>query len=44
MATINDPEDTLIMDMTHGRVIIQMMPDLAPQHVAASRSCAGRFL
>ena len=31
--TVKDPENTLIMDMTHGRVVIEMRPDLAPGHV-----------
>jgi cyclophilin family peptidyl-prolyl cis-trans isomerase len=34
MAEIKDPENTLVMDMTHGRVVIEMRPDLAPEHVA----------
>jgi peptidylprolyl isomerase len=34
MAEIKDPENTLIMDTTQGRVVIQMRPDLAPNHVA----------
>ncbi len=34
MADIQNPEDTLIMDMTHGRVVIEMLPDVAPGHVA----------
>lgn len=34
MTEIKDPENTLIMDMTHGQVVIQMRPDLAPGHVA----------
>jgi peptidylprolyl isomerase len=34
MTAIKDPENTLIMDMTHGRVVIAMRPDLAPGHVA----------
>jgi peptidylprolyl isomerase len=29
-----DPENTLYMDLQYGRVVIQMRPDLAPQHVA----------
>ena len=33
MAKIKDPENTLIMDMTHGKVVIEMRPDLAPGHV-----------
>ena len=34
MTEIKDPENTLIMEMTHGRVVIEMRPDLAPGHVA----------
>ena len=29
-----DVENTLIMELTHGRVVIEMRPDLAPKHVA----------
>lgn len=29
-----DPENTLLMDLPWGRVVIEMRPDLAPQHVA----------
>jgi len=28
-----DPENTLIMKIPHGRVVIQLRPDLAPNHV-----------
>ncbi len=28
-----DPENTLIMETTKGRVVIELRPDLAPQHV-----------
>jgi peptidylprolyl isomerase len=34
MAEIRDPENTLLMDITHGRVVIEMLPDIAPVHVA----------
>ena len=34
MAEIKDPENTIIMETTKGRVTIQLMPDLAPGHVA----------
>ena len=33
MADIKDPENTLIIETTKGRVIIAMRPDLAPKHV-----------
>ncbi|NFV79826.1 peptidylprolyl isomerase [Magnetospirillum aberrantis SpK] len=29
-----DPENTLFLDLPWGRVVIEMRPDLAPQHVA----------
>jgi cyclophilin family peptidyl-prolyl cis-trans isomerase len=29
-----DPENTLYMDLTYGRVVIKLRPDLAPHHVA----------
>lgn len=29
-----DPENTLILELTTGRVVIEMRPDLAPKHVA----------
>ncbi len=40
MTEIKDPENTLIMDMTHGRVVIEMRPDLAPGHVARIKELA----
>jgi len=33
-AEASDPENTLYMDLEHGRVVIEMRPDLAPKHVA----------
>jgi peptidylprolyl isomerase len=33
-AAAADPESTLYMDLTYGRVVIEMRPDLAPKHVA----------
>lgn len=33
MADIKDPENTLVMETTQGRVVIAMRPDLAPKHV-----------
>ncbi|WP_432431408.1 peptidylprolyl isomerase [Rhodomicrobium vannielii] len=40
MATIKDPENTLIMDMTHGRVVIEMLANVAPNHVARIKELA----
>ncbi|MCV9965159.1 peptidylprolyl isomerase [Pararhizobium sp. BT-229] len=34
MAEIKDPENTIIMETTKGQVVIQLLPDLAPGHVA----------
>jgi Peptidyl-prolyl cis-trans isomerase (rotamase) - cyclophilin family len=33
-AAAADPEDTLYLDLAWGRVVIEMRPDLAPNHVA----------
>lgn len=33
-AAAADPENTLLMDLPWGRVVIEMRPDLAPNHVA----------
>lgn len=34
MTDIKDPENTLVMNITHGEVIIEMLPDVAPGHVS----------
>ena len=34
MTEIKDPENTIIMETTKGQVVIQLLPDLAPGHVA----------
>lgn len=34
MTDINDPANTIILDTTKGEVIIEMRPDLAPNHCA----------
>ena len=33
MADIKDPENTIVMETTKGKVIIQLFPDVAPEHV-----------
>jgi peptidylprolyl isomerase len=35
-----DPDNTLYMDLKDGRVVIQLLPDLAPQHVARIKQLA----
>jgi cyclophilin family peptidyl-prolyl cis-trans isomerase len=34
MADYKDPENTLVIETTKGNVVIEMRPDLAPNHVA----------
>lgn len=41
MAEIKDPENTLIMETTQGRVVIELRPDLAPGHVARIKELVG---
>jgi peptidylprolyl isomerase len=40
MAEISDPENTLIIETTQGRVVIALRPDLAPNHVAHIKKLA----
>jgi peptidylprolyl isomerase len=40
MAEIEDPENTLILETSKGRVVIAMRPDLAPGHVARIKELA----
>ena len=40
MAEIKDPENTLIIETTKGRVVIALRPDLAPNHVARIKQLA----
>ena len=40
MASYKDPENTLVMDMTHGRVVIELLPEVAPGHVARIKELA----
>jgi cyclophilin family peptidyl-prolyl cis-trans isomerase len=40
MATTPDPENTLIMETTKGRVVIALRPDLAPKHVERIKTLA----
>ncbi|MEE9589335.1 MAG: peptidylprolyl isomerase [Hyphomicrobiaceae bacterium] len=37
---MKDPENTLILETTQGRVVIEMRPDLAPNHVARIKQLA----
>ncbi len=40
MAEIKDLENTLVVETTQGRVVIEMRPDLAPQHVERIKKLA----
>ena len=40
MAEIKDPENTLIVETTKGNVVIEMMPNAAPEHVARIKELA----
>jgi peptidylprolyl isomerase len=40
MTAASDPENTLIIETTKGRVVIQMRPDLAPGHVERIKKLA----
>jgi peptidylprolyl isomerase len=40
MAAIKDPENTLIIETTKGKVVIEMRPDLAPKHVERIKQLA----
>ena len=40
MADIKDPENTIIMTLKDGDVIIQLLPDIAPKHVERMKTLA----
>ncbi|WP_075217941.1 peptidylprolyl isomerase [Mongoliimonas terrestris] len=40
MADYKDPENTLVIETTKGTVVIEMRPDLAPNHVAHIKKLA----
>ena len=40
MAEIKDPENTLVMETTKGKVVIELLPDLAPGHVSRVKELA----
>lgn len=40
MVDIKDPENALLLDLEHGRVTIELRPDLAPNHVARIKELA----
>jgi cyclophilin family peptidyl-prolyl cis-trans isomerase len=40
MATITDPENTIIMTLKGGEVVIALLPDVAPKHVERMKALA----
>ncbi len=40
MTAIKDPENTLIIETSKGKVVIELRPDLAPQHVERIKTLA----
>ena len=40
MAEIKDPENTIILETTKGTVVIQLLPEVAPLHVARIKELA----
>jgi len=40
MSDIKDPENTLLLDLAHGQVVIELKTDLAPKHVARIKELA----
>jgi cyclophilin family peptidyl-prolyl cis-trans isomerase len=40
MAEIKDPENTIVMETTKGKVVIELLPDLAPNHVGRIKELA----
>ncbi len=40
MAEIKDPENTIIIELKDGPVVVELLPDVAPQHVARMKELA----
>ncbi len=40
MAEIADPENTLVIQLAGGEVLVEMLPDVAPKHVAQIKALA----
>src|SRR5690606_29950108 len=40
MAESRDPENSIVMETTKGKVVIELLPDLAPNHVARVKELA----
>jgi peptidylprolyl isomerase len=40
MADIKDPENTILIELTAGQVVVELLPDVAPQHTARMKELA----
>ncbi|HET7413694.1 MAG TPA: peptidylprolyl isomerase [Pararhizobium sp.] len=40
MTEISDPENTIVMETTKGKVVIKLLPEVAPSHVARIKELA----
>ena len=40
MAEIKDPENTILMELKDGTVVIELLPDIAPEHCARMKELA----
>jgi cyclophilin family peptidyl-prolyl cis-trans isomerase len=40
MAEINDPENTILMELKDGTVTIELLPDVAPKHAERMKELA----
>jgi peptidylprolyl isomerase len=40
MAEIKDPENTILLELKGGTVVIELLPDIAPQHAARMKELA----
>jgi cyclophilin family peptidyl-prolyl cis-trans isomerase len=40
MAEIKDPENTILIDLKDGRVVIELLPDVAPKHAERMKTLA----
>ena len=40
MADIKDPENTIIITLKGGEVVIEMLPEIAPKHVERMKTLA----
>ena len=42
MAEIKDPENTILMELKDGTVVIELLPDIAPKHADRMKAACPR--